>query len=498
MLENEFGDVPVDDSLVVSKLESDDLIYTVSNGCICCSAQGDVVEGLMRLCSLNQGAAPQVDYIVVEATGIADPGEVCEAILRAPELRGLIRLDGVVTVVDAHNVVRHLRLASALTDPSAAAEAAAQLSGGGKGGHELEQRLDMADNVTRQIAFADRILVNKVDLASSATVELVKAHVRSINPMAKSFSLSLLSGAPPLTELIDVRAFDMGRMANALQAMGGEHSPGSESKEHHDRRDGHGATKGHEHSGHAERHEHLPTEGHGTEHSRRGPIISAHDHAAGTDHHEHVHHADDHEHAHHIRHAIQTQTIQVADLLSLPRLKSVLQSIALHYGDQLFRYKGIVKLKGLSQVMIIQGVHSTVETSLQSLAGPLPAVSTFVFIGDELPMEDFKALIHDTRAETEPRFKPGDEVLCKTLRGRYDEATVVSTWTDGYPYMVRTVFGSTLLVPVDDGGAITARPVPQQSGSGSASDVAGEVLAHEASPAKIRRLERDIGNALTE
>lgn len=473
VLENEFGDVPIDDSLVAAKLASDDLIFTVSNGCICCSAQGDVVDGLLRLCRTGR-----VDYILVEATGIADPGEVCESILRAPELRGLVRMDGVVTVVDAHNVLRHLKLASALERPE---DAEAELADC-KDEEEEDLRFKLADDITRQIAFADRILVNKVDIASKADVAQVQAHLRVINADARTFSISLLSQAPPFSELIGVGAFDVARVAVDLVAMStactasasavGEvgHEDDSRGK-HNDLHHHHGhGDGGHGHGEHAHHHHH----GHG------GLGRDGHSHTHG---HSHMHDGAGAAVATAIRHAVKTSSLEVSEPFNLPSLQAALRTIALEFGEQLFRYKGIARVKGLSESLVVQGVHSTVQMSLQDVSR---AQSIFVFIGDELPMDRITALLLSARAVGELRFRVGDRVLCKTLRGRFDEATVVGTWKEGYPYHVRTAFGMSLLMPTDSEDAVKPWSIAGPVHEGGAAE---EADTHDAGSRKVRRLE---------
>src|SRR5580692_2585382 len=125
VIENEFGEVGVDQDLVINAEEE---IFEMNNGCICCTVRGDLIRILGNLMKRKD----RFDYIMIETTGLADPGPVVQTFFFDEELKHKLRLDGVVTVVDAKHV---------------------------------EQHFD--DNeVQQQIAFADVILINKVDLAT--------------------------------------------------------------------------------------------------------------------------------------------------------------------------------------------------------------------------------------------------------------------------------------------------------------------------------------------
>ncbi|MEW9834085.1 CobW family GTP-binding protein [Mesorhizobium marinum] len=166
---NEFGEIGIDNDLIV---ESDEEIYEMNNGCVCCTVRGDlirVVEGLMR-------RPGRFDAIVVETTGLADPAPVAQTFFMDDDVRSKTKLDAVVALVDA----KHLPL-----------------------------RLKDSREAEDQIAFADVVVLNKADLVTPEELAAVEATVRAINPSAKIHRTER-SGVD-LAEVLDRGAFDLKR-----------------------------------------------------------------------------------------------------------------------------------------------------------------------------------------------------------------------------------------------------------------------------------------------
>jgi len=166
---NEFGEIGIDNDLIV---ESDEEIYEMNNGCVCCTVRGDlirVVEGLMR-------RPGRFDAILVETTGLADPAPVAQTFFMDDDVRSKTRLDAVVAMVDA----KHLPL-----------------------------RLKDSREAEDQIAFADVVVLNKTDLVSADELREVEAAVRAINPSAKIHKTQRSGVA--LDEVLDRGAFDLKR-----------------------------------------------------------------------------------------------------------------------------------------------------------------------------------------------------------------------------------------------------------------------------------------------
>jgi G3E family GTPase len=169
VIENEFGEVGIDNDLVVN---SDEEIFEMNNGCICCTVRGDLIRVLTNLMRRKD----RFDYILVETTGLADPAPVLQTFFVDDEIRRAARLDGLVTVVDTKHVLLHL---------------------------------DDAPECKEQIAFADVILLNKIDLATPQEAFLVEQRVRWINRAAKVVQSQ--QAQVPVEALLDIRAFDLDR-----------------------------------------------------------------------------------------------------------------------------------------------------------------------------------------------------------------------------------------------------------------------------------------------
>jgi G3E family GTPase len=167
---NEFGEIGIDNELVVG---ADEEVFEMNNGCICCTVRGDlirIIEGLMK----RKG---KFDAIIVETTGLADPAPVAQTFFVDEDVRGKSRLDAVVTVADAK---------------------------------WLAARLRDAPEAKNQIAFADVIILNKVDLVTPAELAEVEARIRAINPYARLHKATKCDVA--ISEVLERRAFDLDRI----------------------------------------------------------------------------------------------------------------------------------------------------------------------------------------------------------------------------------------------------------------------------------------------
>ena len=170
VIENEYGELNIDHALVINV---DEEIYEMSNGCICCTVRGDLIRILGNLSKRRD----RFDYILIETTGLADPGPVAQTFIMDEELRQQYRLDGIVTVVDAHHVAQQLGRS-----------------------HECEE----------QIAFADVILLNKIDLVEPQALDALEARVRKINAVARVHRTR--QAQLDVSKLLQLRAFDLDAM----------------------------------------------------------------------------------------------------------------------------------------------------------------------------------------------------------------------------------------------------------------------------------------------
>jgi G3E family GTPase len=157
VIENEFGEVGIDDKLVNggSLADEDETIIEMSNGCICCTIRGDLITGLKKLIENSSKQGKELDGVLIETTGLADPAPVAQTFFADDFVNENIRLDGILTLVDAKHIVQHL---------------------------DDEKPEGVENEAVEQIAFADRILLNKCDLVDSeAEIEDIEKRIRAIN-----------------------------------------------------------------------------------------------------------------------------------------------------------------------------------------------------------------------------------------------------------------------------------------------------------------------------
>jgi G3E family GTPase len=177
---NEFGEVGIDGQLVTPTAET---IIELNNGCVCCTVRGDLIAALGRL--LKSGLV--FDRVIIETSGLADPAPVIQSFILDEVLRAHFALDAIVTVVDA----RHLAF-------------------------QLEH-----DEAREQIAFADVVLLNKVDLEPPSRVDAVETHIRRLNPLAHIHRTRDCELA--LAHVLDVHAFDLKNVLALDPALLDEH-----------------------------------------------------------------------------------------------------------------------------------------------------------------------------------------------------------------------------------------------------------------------------------
>jgi len=175
VIENEFGEIGIDDALVI---DADEEIFEMNNGCICCTVRGDLIRILGNLMKRRD----RFDAVIVETTGLADPAPVAQTFFVDEEIGAQLALDAIVTVVDARHLLPHLD----------------------------EERAEGVENeALEQIAFADRIVVNKTDLVSDEELAEVEARIAAINPLART--LRAQYAAVDLDEVLGVGGFDLAR-----------------------------------------------------------------------------------------------------------------------------------------------------------------------------------------------------------------------------------------------------------------------------------------------
>jgi G3E family GTPase len=215
VLVNEFGEIGIDNELIVSTGEN---MVELSNGCICCTINNDLVDAVYKVLERQEN----IDYLVVETTGLADPLPVALTFL-GTELRDLTRLDSIITVVDAAN-------------------------------YSLD--LFNSEAAYSQIAYGDVILLNKADLVNETTLNELEKKIAEVKEGARI--LRTTNSQVPLALILSVGLFESGQYFDSVD----EHDHSESGHEHHEHHDHDHSECGHEHHEHHEHHsDHLENDG---------------------------------------------------------------------------------------------------------------------------------------------------------------------------------------------------------------------------------------------
>ena len=317
---NEFGEVGIDNDLIVG---ADEEVFEMNNGCVCCTVRGDlirVLSGLMKRQTKSGGRG--FDGIIVETTGLADPAPVAQTFFVDEDVRAKTELDSVVTVVDA------LHLPLRLKDSREAAE---------------------------QIAFADQIILNKIDLVSEADLAEVEKAIRTLNPFAPIRRAERSN--VPLDAILGRHAFDLARVT--------ELQPDFLNPGHGEAGHVHDEDCGHDHDHHHHGHDH------GHDHGDHGhPQI--HDHVAES--------------------GITSISLTSQRPMDANRVTAWLNNVLQVQGVDILRAKGILDIKGEERRLVFQAVHMILEGDFQ---GPWTSTdnrySRLVFIGRKLDEASLRA-----------------------------------------------------------------------------------------------------------
>ena len=172
VIENEFGPENIDNEILVQ--DSNEQIVEMNNGCICCTVRGDLIIALTALAQKREAGELDFDRIVIETTGLANPGPVAQTFFMDEEVSMHYLLDAVVTVIDAKHAM---------------------------------QQLDEHEEAQRQVGFADKMLLSKTDLVTPAEIDALTARLKRINPRAPITKADF--GRAPLTEVLDLRGFNL-------------------------------------------------------------------------------------------------------------------------------------------------------------------------------------------------------------------------------------------------------------------------------------------------
>jgi len=308
---NEFGEIGIDNDLVVG---ADEDVFEMNNGCVCCTVRGDLIRVVSGLMKRQRPGKPAFDAIIVETTGLADPGPVAQTFFVDEDVKAKTQLDSVTALVDAKHVMA---------------------------------RLDDSKEAREQVAFADRIILNKVDLVTEDELVAVEARLRRLNPLAPITRAERAD--VPLDQVLGLGGFDLERILD-INPQFANPAHGEEGHVHD------------EHCGHD------------------------HDH----DHDHHHHHAHEHEHAAGARgHAHEDDIKGISLSLDRPmdgtKFTAWLDRLLGEQGQNILRAKGIIDVAGEDRRLVFQAVHMILEGELQKPWGAAERRwSRAVFIGRDL------------------------------------------------------------------------------------------------------------------
>lgn len=324
---NEFGEVSVDSDLVMNTEED---IYEMNNGCMCCVVRQDIVDMLQNIKSINDKKNLDINHVIIETSGLADPAPIVQVILQSPELQENFVIDSVVTLVDASNAL-----------------------------YQLSHYKEAVD----QIAFTDTIMITKKEKVEIDTYNAVIREIREINPYVQITDLDIET--VNMTDVIGQDLFD--RALSSKEKLLEDLENMNENLEH---------THHHDH----DHHEHDEHCHHDHEHGEDCDCGHHHDH-------DHDHHDHDHMHHHHHSSGIDSFSIRTTKPLNLDKLNQWTSRLIFTYGQDLMRYKGILYIEGVDRQVVFQGVNQSFMTEYGNEWKPGEERTMLVIIGKDLPKD---------------------------------------------------------------------------------------------------------------
>ena len=215
VIENEFGEENIDNDILVQ--DNQENIVQMSNGCICCTIRGDLVEALNELWEQRKDKKISFDRVVIETTGVANPGPVAQTFFMDDDVADHYVLDAVVTLVDAKHG---------------------------------QQQLNEHEEAQRQVGFADQIFITKTDLVASAEVDALRNRLIHMNPRAPIAGIS--KGIVPLNAVLDLKGFNLNAKLDIDPHFLKQDDHNHDHSHDHDHSNcGHDNSHDHQHHGHA-------------------------------------------------------------------------------------------------------------------------------------------------------------------------------------------------------------------------------------------------------
>jgi G3E family GTPase len=332
IIENEFGEIGVDEKILSER--ADEEVIEVMNGCICCTVRGDLVEALKRLYKRVE----QFDGVIIETTGLADPAPVVQTFFVDEDIKSKYRIDAVITVVDAKHIMDRLN----------------------------EEKPEGVENESvEQVAFADKILLNKIDLVKDEKeLTNIEAELKKINPAASVERTD--HGKLDMKKLLNIEAFELDRVL--------EFEP-----------------------------DFLEGEG------------------------EHLHDE-----------SVTSVACKVkGDPVNVNLMQRWIQRLVTVDGANLYRYKGVLAVKGMDEKFVFQGVGMIFSGGFDEQKWKEPEEereSRFVFIGKNLDHELLREGFMACRVTEKLRFEVGQKVEANV--GKFEKGTILKHWDEGNAYRI--------------------------------------------------------------
>ena len=357
VIENEFGDIGIDENILVES--SEESVIEVMNGCICCTVRGDLTEVLDRM----YDRIKDFDGVIIETTGLADPAPVAQTFFVDDRVTERYELDGIITVVDAKHIIQHV---------------------------DEEKPEGVENESVEQLAFADRIMLNKIDLVSEDELNAVEKKIKSINAFAPIFETQNSIIDPK--ELINIGSFNLERTLD----MDPEFLDTSAEHEHDQR--------------------------------------------------------------------VTSTSSKFEGELNVNKLEKWIGSLMRDKAEDLFRYKGVLAVKGMDEKFVFQGVHMLFGGDFSKEIGlwkeDEKRECRFVFIGRDLDHNALQEGLMDCVAE-DLRFDVGDTIYANLGHSEFTEGKILKCWDQGNPYRVeiQNEEKSNVWVPIDDDDYVRAGKV---------------------------------------
>lgn len=329
VIENEFGDVGIDEKVLSENVDEE--IIEVMNGCICCTVRGDLVKALNSL----YDKVRSFNGVIIETTGLADPAPVVQTFFIDEDIQKKYKLDCVITVTDAKQIVHRLN----------------------------EEKPEGVENeAVEQVVFADKIILNKTDLSTEKELLEIEKRLTSLNPTAPI--LRATHSRISSKELLNVGAFDLKRVLDF-----------------------------------------------------EPDFLS-----------------DDQEHQHDT--SVVSTSVKMEGELNVEMLNTWISRLITEDGANLYRYKGVLAVKGKDEKFVFQGVGMLFSGSFEgSWKKDESRDCRFVFIGKNLDVEFLKVGFEACRVTDKLRFAVGSPVMANC--GTWKEGKVVKHWDDGNAYRIQ-------------------------------------------------------------